>query len=214
MSIKIIKRYRDVVVVLQYAITFVKKPLPPTMYLLTYCIFRKLTLCALLLFFCLALRAQSHCVIVDKETGTPIRNVNIHADNGQTMVTDYRGVAEIEGTFKSATISHASYLTRYVERAELRDTIWLLPRENRLSEVVVWGNKQQQIQAVVKSATEDLASYAPPNSGIPFDFAELIRKKPLSRKARKKNKELLKNWDELYTNSDPTKEGSNGSDGK
>ena len=146
------------------------------------------------------------------------RNRNPHPEcehpYRQWSVTDYRGVAEIGGTFKSATISHASYLTRYVERAELRDTIWLLPRENRLSEVVVWGNKQQQIQAVVKSATEDLASYAPPNSGIPFDFAELIRKKPLSRKARKKNKELLKNWDELYTNSDPTKEGSNGSDGK
>ena len=184
------------------------------MYLLTLCFFRRLMLYVLLLFFCMAVRAQSHCVIVDKETGTPIRNVNIHADNGKTMVTDYRGIVEIEGDFKSATISHASYLTRYVKHNELRDTIWLLPRENRLSEVVVWGNKQQQIQALVKSATADLASYAPPRSGVSFDFAELIRKKPLSRKARKKNKQLLNNWDELYTSPSTSKEGSNGSDGK
>ena len=180
------------------------------MYLLTYCFFRRTTLLFLLLIIGQTARAQVHCVIVDKETGTPIRNVNIHTDNGKTTITDYRGIAEIEGSFKNATISHASYLTRYVVSSELRDTVWLLPRENRLSEVVVWGKKQQLVNAVVQSAIAGVAAYAPPQTGVSFDFAELIRKKPLSRKARKKNKELLNNWDKVYSSSDSSKVGING----
>ena len=178
------------------------------MYLLTFFMFRRLLPYVLLMFFCMAVHAQSHCVIVDKETGTPIRNVNIHADNGKTTVTDYRGNAQIEGAFKSATISHASYLTRIVDYSELRDTLWRLPRENRLSEVVVYGTKQKQISALVKSAIADVASYAPPQTGVSFDFCELIRKKPLSKKARKKNKELLEQWDKVYVG-----EGNNGNNG-
>lgn len=147
--------------------------------------------------------AQDSCVIVDKETGTPIRHVNVTTDKGERWTTDYRGRVAIRGHFTSATISHASYLTRIVERPELKDTLWLLPRENRLSEVVVWGEEKKNINSVVKSATANLAAYAPPQSGISFDFAQLLRKKPLSRKARKKNKQLLRDWDKLY--GDPPK---------
>ncbi len=143
-------------------------------------------------------KAQDTIVVVDKETGTPIREVNLTTDKGAISRSNYRGQIPVEGVFKSATLSHASYLTRVVERAELKDTLWLLPRENRLSEVVVWGKNKQGINAIVASAVADLPAYAPPNSGVPFDFSELIRKKPLSRKARKKNKELLENWDEVY----------------
>jgi hypothetical protein len=143
-------------------------------------------------------KAQDTIVVVDKETGTPIREVNLTTDKGAISRSNYRGQILVEGDFKSATLSHASYLTRVVKRVELKDTLWLLPRENRLSEVVVWGTDKQGINAVVASAVADLPAYAPQNSGVSFDFYELIRKKPLSRKARKKNKELLKNWDEVY----------------
>ena len=143
-------------------------------------------------------RAQDTIVVVDKETGTPIREVNLTTDKGAISRSNYRGQILVEGDFKSATLSHASYLTRVVKRVELKDTLWLLPRENRLSEVVVWGTDKQGINSVVASAVADLPAYAPPKSGVSFDFYELIRKKPLSRKARKKNKELLKNWDEVY----------------
>ena len=154
----------------------------------------------LLLFNVLVLyaKAQDTIVVVDKETGTPIRDVNLTTDKGGLRQSNYRGQIAVEGDFKSATLSHASYLTRVVERAELKDTLWLLPRENRLSEVVVWGKNKQGINAIVASAVADLSAYAPPQNGVSFDFAELIRKKPLSRKARKKNKELLRDWDNVY----------------
>lgn len=146
----------------------------------------------------LCARAQDTIVVVDKETGTPIRDVNLITDKGEIRSSNYRGQISVEGEFKNATLSHASYLTRVVKHAELKDTLWLLPRENRLSEVVVIGKDKQGINAIVASAVADLSAYAPPSNGVSFDFGQLIRKKPLSRKARKKNKELLQKWDEVY----------------
>jgi len=31
-----------------------------------------------------------------------------------------------------------------------------------------------------------------------FDFFKMFEKKPLNRKARKKNKQIMKDWDRLY----------------
>ena len=143
--------------------------------------------------------AQAHCVIVDKETGTPIRDVKVKTDKGQVLVTDYQGRVRVEEPFESATISHVSYLQRRVNRQELRDTLWLLPKENRLSEVVVVGkDPQNMIDNVVMSAIADAPMYAPPRALAEFDFFKMFEKKPLNRKARKKNKQILKDWDHLY----------------
>lgn len=148
--------------------------------------------------FCLSTRAQEICVIIDKETGTPIRDVNIFTDKGGKMVTDYQGRVSVADTFKTATVTHASYLTREVNREELKDTLWLLPLGNRLGEVVVWGMHRPKISSMVMGITADAANYAPPKSGVSFDFFNMFRKKPLSKKARKKNKQLLRDWDKLY----------------
>lgn|GEM_PF-1761375 len=142
--------------------------------------------------------SQASCVIIDKETGTPIRDVKVYTDKGQVAVTDYQGRVRIDSAFSSATISHVSYLTRVIERRECRDTLWLLPKVNRLGEVVVWGKDRPGIGMVTGLATRNLSAYAPPKSGVSFDFFEMFRKKPLSKKARKKNQELLRNWDKVY----------------
>ena len=152
----------------------------------------------LLMVYSVGGRAQTKCVIVDKETGTPIRNVKFYADNGITAVTDYRGVLLVDSFFKSATLSHVSYLSRVVNRSELRDTIWMLPKENRLSEVVVWGTERNGIKSMVAGAVADAPLYAPPKGVVTFDFFEMLRKKPLNKKARKKNQQLLRDWDKLY----------------
>ena len=146
-----------------------------------------------------AVRAQQvHCVIIDKETGVPVRDVKVHTDKDAVALTNYLGQVTVEGDFTSATISHASYLQRRVTRQELTDTLWLLPRVNRLDEVVVWGEKQRGIKGIVSSATENLGAYAPPRGLAEFDFFKMFEKKPLNRKARKKNKELLRDWDRTY----------------
>ncbi len=143
--------------------------------------------------------AQAQCVIVDKETRTPIRDVKVATDKGEVAVTDYQGRVRVEGACKSATISHVSYLQRRVDRQELRDTLWLLPKENRLGEVVVVGKDPNNLVSdVVKSATADAPMYAPPKALAEFDFFKMFEKKPLSKKARTKNKQILQDWAHLY----------------
>ena len=95
---------------------------------------------------CVLASAQTKCVIIDKETGTPIRDVKVRTDKGHVAVSDYQGRVVIDSAFNSATISHVSYLQRIVNRHECRDTLWLLPKENRLGEVVVWGKEQKNIK--------------------------------------------------------------------
>lgn len=142
--------------------------------------------------------AQPRCVVIDKETGTPLRDVKVHTESGILAVSDYQGRVYIDTVFQSATLSHVSYLSRVVKAEEMRDTLWMIPKENRLGEVVVWGTNRKNINSMVADATKNLEAYAPPPGLASFDFFNMFRKKPLSRKARKKNKKLLDNWDQLY----------------
>ena len=145
--------------------------------------------------------AQVRCVIVDKETGTPIRNVKLYADNKELAVTNYLGQIVADTTFRSATLSHPDYLSRLVAREELRDTLWMLPKAIRLDEVVVWGKYRPGITAIIAGATQGLEAYAPPGGLVSFDFFSLFQKKPLNKKARKRNKEILENWDSTPDNT-------------
>jgi hypothetical protein len=142
--------------------------------------------------------AQTRCVIADMETRVPIRNVKVFTNRGDVFVTDYTGQLNIGKSFESATISHVSYLETKVNREAMKDTLYLLPKENDLSTLYVWGKDRQMIKALVASATSNLSAFAPPKGVASFDFFEMFRKKPLNKKTRKKNEELLKNWDELY----------------
>ena len=142
--------------------------------------------------------AQPRCVVIDKETGTPLRDVKVYTDKGTQTVSDYQGRIYLDTVFHSATLSHVSYLSRVVKAEEMRDTLWMIPKENRLGEVVVWGTDRKNINSMVSGATRNLEAYAPPKGLVSFDFFEMFRKKPMSRKARKKNKELLENWDRIY----------------
>lgn len=146
-----------------------------------------------------AMEAQSSCVIIDKETGTPIRDVKAHTDKGDEYATDYQGHLTIDQPFESATLVHGSYLSRKMKREEICDTIWLLPNAIRLDEVVVWGQKNNALNTMMSLAMAQAAATAtPPAGGIHFDFFSMLKKKPLSKKARKKNKELLRDWDKVY----------------
>ena len=55
---------------------------------------------------------------------------------------------------------------------------------------------------VVKDAVKDAPMYAPPKAAVNFDFFKMFEKKPLNKKARKRNKEILENWDKEYNNQD------------
>ena len=138
-------------------------------------------------------------VIIDIETSLPLRDVKMFTNTGQVSVSDYRGrIVLPDSSFQSATLSRGKYLNRIVERYEITDTMEMLPQGTSLGDVVVWGVDRRGIKSMVKVATRDLSAYAPPSGLVSFDFFELFRKKPLNRKARRRNKELLENWDKVY----------------
>ena len=143
--------------------------------------------------------ANDTIVIIDLETALPLRDVKLFTNTGAVRVSDYRGrIVLPDSTFQSATLSHAKYLNRVLERVEISDTLEMLPKGTSLGDVVVWGEDRRGIKKIVGMTTKDLSAYAPPGGVASFDFFELFRKKPLSRKIRKKNKELLENWEKIY----------------
>lgn len=153
---------------------------------------------ALWLIGALPAKAQLDVVVADIESGVPLRDAKIYTDSGSVAKTDYRGMAHIDRPFSSATITHPKFLSTTVQRHEMVDTIFLLPRANTLNEVVVWGEGRKGIKSMVADATRDAPLYAPPPAMVQFDFFEMFRKKPLNKKARKKNRELLDNWERTY----------------
>ena len=82
--------------------------------------------------------AQRHIVVADMDTRLPLPGVVIATDNGQRATTDYLGSAHTALAFRSATVSKKHYMQRRVSYDEaLRDTIFLIPQEVVLDDVVV-----------------------------------------------------------------------------
>jgi hypothetical protein len=103
-----------------------------------------------LLFFCyIHLSAQIKGVVVDMDTHKPLPYVKIKTDNKQYTATDYKGNFSIPAEFKSVSFTNISYLTREMNRAEMTDTIFLLP--NTLNEVVIYGQDPYKIHFDLKS---------------------------------------------------------------
>jgi len=142
--------------------------------------------------------AQDSLIVVDKETGTPIRDVRFSTDRGDVYISNYRGCIHITNPFEKASISHPSYLLRKIDYSEITDTLWLLPDAIRLGEVVIWGKDRSHIKDLVADATKDAPAYAPAPGLVTFDFFKLFERKPLNKKARKKNEQLLRDWDKVY----------------
>lgn len=157
-----------------------------------------------MLFFCGGREAlsQTHLVVIDKETGEPVHNATVVTNKGESTNSTKMGHVTLNDTFESLTINHISYLQRKMDKKEVNDTIWLLPNAIHLHEVVVYGEDRPLIKSLVKDAVKDAPMYAPPKAAANFDFFKMFEKKPLNKKARKRNKEILENWDKEYNNQD------------
>lgn len=138
--------------------------------------------------------AQWSGVVVNMETGVPIRDVHIFTNYNKMVTTDYRGRYTLEEPFTSVTITHGKFLQLSLKREELRDTIALLPSANSIGEVVIWG-EMPRIGVKEKEISEDAKYYYTPSSGFSFDFFELFRRKSrMSKQQRKKHEEIIESY--------------------
>lgn len=169
----------------------------------SYRILFTILLTMLFLCTCRESMSQTHLVVIDKETGEPVNKATVVTNKGESVVSTKMGHVTLNNSFESLTINHISFLQRKMDKKEVSDTIWLLPKAIHLREVVVYGEDRPLIKSVVKDAVKDAAMYAPPSQAIAtFDFFSMFEKKPLSKKARKRNKKILENWDKDYNNQE------------
>ncbi len=147
---------------------------------------------------CAPLSAQRRHVVADMDTHRPIAGAVVAADNGMRASTDATGRFSMAMPFTSATVSHRHYMQRRVGKAELAaDTIWLIPQEVVLSEVVVTTpGRQFDSRAALRSVREN-AALPDPSKG--FNMLGIIQKlipsKAQKRSARvAKLKKVLENY--------------------
>ena len=138
--------------------------------------------------------AQWSGVIVNMETGVPIRDVHIFTNYNKMVTTGYRGQYTLEEPFTSVTITHGKFLQLTLKREELRDTIALLPSANSIGEGVRWG-EMPRIGVKEKEIAEDAKYYYTHPSGFSFDFFELFRRKSrMNKQQRKKHEEIIESY--------------------
>lgn len=137
----------------------------------------------LLLLFCAAAVAQKYPVIADMDTRLPLPGVTVSTDNGQRVTTDYLGHFHTELPFTSATVSKKHYMQRRIGVAELRqDTLFLIPQEVVLDDVVVTSpGFSFDVQKALSSVKEN-ASLPNPNMG--FNMLGLLQMLVPSKKAK------------------------------
>lgn len=102
------------------------------------CRMRNLATITAIMLFASAANAQRQIVVADMDTRLPLPGAAILTDNGQRVMTDYLGRASASMPFGSATVSKKHYMQRRVDYGEaLRDTVFLIPQEVVLKDVVV-----------------------------------------------------------------------------
>lgn len=153
----------------------------------------------LVLAFCVAkAAAQKHPVIADMDTRLPLSGVTVATDNGQRATTDCFGRFRTDLPFASATVSKKHYMQRRITEAELRqDTVFLIPQEVVLADVVVTSpGFSFDVQKALRSVKEN-ASMPNPNQG--FNLLGLLQLLVPSKSAKtqtraQKIKKILENY--------------------
>lgn len=82
-------------------------------------------------------------VVVNIETGVPVRDILVYTDDGQEARTNWDGTFTLHEGYGRLTFSHPAYEKRIMLPEELDgDTIQLIPNQFALREVVIYGKRR------------------------------------------------------------------------
>lgn len=136
-------------------------------------------------------------IVADLLTRIPQRDVQIHLNTNKTVTTPWDGSYSIsDTTFTSATVVKSGYLARNMNREEFSDTIFLLPTERLLGEVVVIGhNRSSGMSLSLNSVDAALIAAGQNQSFNPLGLLAYIAGKlgiipDLKAKARRKKEKM------------------------
>ncbi|MCR5130021.1 MAG: hypothetical protein K6C10_00990 [Prevotella sp.] len=153
---------------------------------------------AVLTAFALCSIAQRPIVVLDMDTGLPVRDVSVRVDNGAAKQTDYLGRTSVPILFDSIMFSHVRYESERLNYQEVRDTMYLLPIEHMLPEVQV-TELNPQTKSLISSWAKIgamMGAAEAPKGVASFDFASMLdRRGRRDKKHLERAKKILKDWD-------------------
>ena len=144
--------------------------------------------------FCLPVMAQTHrsIVVVDMDTYQIIPDVSVKVDNRMIVFTDKQGRVDIGEPFDSVMFSHVRY-------GKENDTMYLLPNEHLLPEVIV-SELDPRVAAMIKgwvSGAVGEGAMLAPKGVASFDFSSLLdKRRRRDKKHLKRARKILEEWDE------------------
>ena len=176
-----------------------------------------LALIGLLLVVSMAVSAQRRMVVVDAEIKVPVRDVRVFTPEGLDTLTAWDGTFEVPDSFSRLNFRHPHFQQRYLLSSELRgDTVWLLPVQNALGEVIIWGRRrsdERMANILRPSPQQQLLDQLPqavpagPNvlalAGWLYEktigkaLEKRSRRKKHQRAMREKEEEYQRKWDML-----------------
>lgn len=115
-------------------------------------------------------------VVVNIETGVPVRDILVYTDDGQEVRTDWDGTFSLQEGYGRLTFSHTAYEKRIMLRDELDgDTIQLIPNQFALREVVIYGKRRDmnKERTFVMSPTDAQLMQATPQGFNPLGLLAL-----------------------------------------
>ncbi len=180
-------------------------------------LFRYAVLVALLVPVAATAKAQRRLLVVNAETKVPVRDVQVYTDNNHHTRTLWDGTCAVPDSFGRVSFRHPNYVQRYILRSELRnDTVWLLPKQHVLNEVVVWGHRRfdERMASILRPSPQQverdkLPQVIPAGPNVlalmAWVFEKTIGKKMAQRAKRKKSlkahrqkeEELQQLWEAL-----------------
>lgn len=152
-----------------------------------------LSACFLVVMYAPCARAQRlSAVVYDMETLRHVPGVKVYINPKGSTITDNYGRFSVSDSCNGVTLSHATYESLRLDKSEIRDTIWLMPKTRRLDEVVVTARRPRP-GFDIKAECQKVLMTVPRRGGISFDFFQLFRHK--ERKQAKRQKEIKKMLD-------------------
>ena len=155
---------------------------------------KPILLFSLLICFTTTVMAQRKIIVVDFETGLPVKGVSVRCDRSAAVLTNYLGEAKVQQMFDSISFSHVEYTPEKLAYSEIEDTMFLLPLRYSIDEVVVVGinsDRRRQMERIHENQI-----YQKPISGFSFNLGLILDKRTRrDRKHQQRAKDVLRKWD-------------------
>ncbi|MBO4597340.1 MAG: hypothetical protein J5676_05600 [Bacteroidaceae bacterium] len=145
-----------------------------------------------------------HFIVVNIETGVPIRDILVHTNDNQKTQSRWDGTFALHNSYKSMTLTHPAYEKRTVYKEKLKsDTIFMLTNSYALDEVVIYGHsKSKDLKFNLSQQKHEIKMMQQIQQGVNVGallglaFHELWGKKIQHRQnlKRQKRKALIENY--------------------